>query len=241
MKFSICPRMVTIRRILSILLLTRVCLTSSFSLGKVLAFSPRLTRSQRLVVPPVGTIQVSPVSLHVHSTPTERFTSNTVIGRESVEAEAENLKQSIIRWLDAEYTPHPLNNQFGKKVAIIYTRQLLNGDVDLISIHQQLQDTLGKIELKDIVIDAEDVADKVCELIIARFDRGEDVKKDVGKHKRSSTTLILYSIRSFVFILLQTSSPIWTTVSSTCELISTGTSSSVTVWKVPSSIDNTIY
>jgi len=176
--------MTPIRRILSIILLIRICLISGFSLGKVLAFSPRFTRARRLVNPPISTVKVSAAPLHVHSTPTAGLTSNTTIDRIYVEAEAEHLKQSIVRWLDAEYTPHPLNHLFGKKVATIYTRQLLNGGVDLTLIHQQLQDTLGKIELKDIVIDAEDVADKVCEIIIARFDQRENVKEDIGRQKR---------------------------------------------------------
>lgn len=158
-------------------LLIIIYVASSYSLVTVTALTSRLSRARR--VPPVSIAKKVPSTPRfLHPAAKEDFTSGEVDHNIDIKADIEHLKQNIVHWLDVEYTPHPIHQLFGKKVATVCTRHLLSGDIDLVTMHQQLQDTLDMIELNGIMIDAEDVADKVCELIIARLDQNEGVVED---------------------------------------------------------------
>ena len=159
-------------------LLIIIYVASSYSLVTVTALTSRLSRARR--VPPVSIAKKVPSTKprFLHPAAKEDFTSGEVDHNIDIKADIDHLKQNIVHWLDVEYTPHPIHQLFGKKVATVCTRHLLSGDIDLVTMHQQLQDTLDMIELNGIMIDAEDVADKVCELIIARLDQNEGVVED---------------------------------------------------------------
>jgi hypothetical protein len=67
-------------------------------------------------------------------TMTEPIPSITLPPSENPELEGEWLKQSLHRWLDAEFLPEAVNQNIAERAAQIFVRQRMEGENDLGSL-----------------------------------------------------------------------------------------------------------
>jgi hypothetical protein len=83
--------------------------------------------------------------------------------------ESEWLQRSLLRWLDTEYLPEPVNSVIAQRAASIYFRQRLEGEDDLGSLLMAILTEMKAFDFSKSFYSEFAVANAVSDLLLQQF------------------------------------------------------------------------
>jgi AcrR family transcriptional regulator len=88
---------------------------------------------------------------------------------DNAQQEGEWLRSVLLRWLDAEYLPEPINAAIAERVAQVFTRQRMEGEDDLGSLVMAILTELQAFDFSQSFYGEFAVANAVGDLICDRL------------------------------------------------------------------------